>query len=251
VSIIRTVTVGVKSPLEFSKDYGIGFEVEAPPHIEFFRAKMVFTGTRTETIGNITREEVLNYTKEKTFTRVPMHRDGVASGIFASNGLIYDHDTQFEGSPSAIADDECRITQPTWGTVEQFVSPQIARSAVTIYINNFTAEVVGTRTYTDAGDPANNTSDDITISSWPVFHFTGDADLEEAYRTVNTKWQGARVIPGSGNPSSDPGYVDLTGWDHQKWRSKVGFVNSFTQSESGFRGSGTSSVTATFEWELS
>lgn len=252
---IRVRNIVVSNPSMFSQNGGFGFYLDAPPHITELRLKMVFTGVRTETIGTVTRTETLDYTKEKTFTRVGIKRDSSEAGIYPSESFeAPDILATLDLAP--IDPDEFRIFNLHWGNFETFVSPQMARAPVDMfYVTDFTPEVAGTWSYEDSANPLDDDSGDIMISSWPDLAFNQEPGMDE-YREPMTRWGSFDFeIPyyGFGStlpPSPDPNYIDVSVWDYLEWRSKIG-IYSYTLTETGFRTSGTSSAEGTLEWELS
>jgi hypothetical protein len=253
---VRTRSIGTPNPALFSQNGGFGLWIDAPPHITELRLKMVFSGTRTETVGTITRTETLSYTKEKTFTRIELLRDSTTTGV--SEGAEFST-PDILTSIDLVPDDpdECRIVNLHWGNFEAPVSPQMARAPIEMYYQRDLWEVAGSWDYADSANPGDDDSGDIIIASWPGLFFSQEPGMDE-YREPMTRWGGALgdnfVIPYHtpfGVPTSaDPAYIDVSGWDFLEWRSKNG-IYSFTLTESGYRTSGTSSAEGTFEWELS
>lgn len=246
----------VPNPSLFSQNGGFGFDLDASPHITELRLKMVFSGIRTETAGTVTRTETLDYTAEKTFTRVELLRDSATTGINPSS--VFLEPDIHESIDFVPADpDECRIVNPHWGNFEVFVSPQMARAPVEMYYErDFTPEVAGTFSYQDSANPLDDDSGDIMISSWPIMLFSQDPGMD-LYREPMTRWGSFAdsflipYHPTFGKPSSaDPTHVDISDWDFLEWRSKLE-IYSFTLTESGYRTTGTSSAEGTLEWELS
>jgi hypothetical protein len=254
---VKAYNVGISSPMELrNTDFGAGEYIDASPHIETFRIKMDFSGTRTETVGTITRTETISYTKELEFDRVPYEAGSTAFGVAAENGIIgFDIASPDEYIPSDTT--KFRALQPTFGETfgeEPFIiQPYAAKSLLYLFYEMaFADEVCGTWEYTDTAIPANDASGDLLIGSFPNIIFREYTGLYD--RLTPEGWgvaDGDFSVPtkyGSFS-TSDPRFIDITGWDFLDWRQKTG-LNTFTIAETSYR-TGTTTVEATIEWELS
>ena len=248
VSPLLTSPAYISEGLDGSSPGAGGGNVEASPHLETLRIKLTLSGSRSRTVGNITEEESLSYTKEITYSRVPLpisaynglSRLTPATGIFE---LIDSPDTPI---PAA---NEFQLATRTYGSVPMHMGWQNLQ--FTLYDSgNFASEVCGDWTYTDAGDPANDDSGDIEIDQlptpWiPVFDPARAAPSDIFYGNPSGVVIAPSVLFTSYQGSMNE---DISGWTNADWRAKTGVQTaSYTQPSGGI----TSSVVANLEWELS
>jgi len=259
---IRTHNVGAIPP-DF-EDFKMGFFIEAPPFYTGIRVKMTFSGERSKTEGSITTTETLSCENEKTFTRIPMFRDSDVAGIDEFALSEYDKEMQAISFLTPTDFDECRIVVPLWSKGDGLFiiprSPQIGKCPVEIYyetVFSINTDVCGSWSVVDTDDPSNDASGDILIGShgWPAFFFVVDpeTDPDELFRTAASRWEVAPQRPPyhSLEPDGidDTNFVDVSGWDIQQWRSKLG-VNNVSYGEIHTDTGVTSDILVEIEWEL-
>jgi len=256
---VEGVSIRVVSPLLFDPAYlsdGIRGSISSPdagyfeasPHINTLRIKLTLSGSRSRTVGNITEEENLSYSKEITYSRVPlpisayntMSRLTPATGIFE---LISSPATPI---PAA---NEFQLATRTYESIPVHIGWQNLQFFL-YDTGNFTSEVCGDWTYTDTGNPANDDSGDIEIDQlptpWiPVFDPARAAPSDIFYGNYYGVVIAPSVLFRSYTGSMN---ADISGWTDADWRAKTGVQTaSYTQPSGGI----TSSVVANLEWELS
>lgn len=260
------MSIRVVSPLLLSPAYlsdGIQYSVphpdggyfEASPHINTLRIKLTLSGSRSRTVGNITEEENLSYSKEITYTRVPLPISAynTRSALTPYTGLF-----ELISSPATPipAANEFQLATRTYGSIPVHIGWQ----NLTFFLydsGGFTSEVCGDWTYTDEGDSNNDDSGDIDIdrlpTPWiPVFDYTRTAHSNIFHGNPTNVTIAPSVLFGSNNSYMN---ADISGWTNADWRAKTGVqtasVAEISYSLPEFTGGITSSVVANLEWELS
>ena len=254
------MSIRVVSPLLFDPAYlsdGIRGSISSPdagyfeasPHINTLRIKLTLSGSRSRTVGNITEEESLSYSKEITYSRVPLPISAynTMSRLTPATGLF-----ELISSPATPipAANEFQLATRTYESIPVHIGWQ----NLTFFLydtGNFTSEVCGDWTYTDSGNPDNDDSGDIEIDQlptpWiPVFDPARAAPSNIFYGNSYGVTIAPSVLFGSGYSGSMN--EDISGWTDADWRAKTGVQ---TASYSQPSGGTTSSVVADLEWELS
>lgn len=225
---------------------------EASPIINTLRLKLVISGGRTETIGDITREETLSYTKEITYNRIPLPPSCYDYNTDLTPEIgVFELGAGTDDTPLLAANEFRAIT---YGG-DELTLLQTAWQPLALLVYNdaeFTsAEVCGGWTYTDAGNPDNNDSGDLFIYELPVPLIPQSYDRHQPAQEWNGNLNNRDLAPSFfTSPLTDPLNIDISAWTPTDWRSKLGLRTFSIDEPSPWRTSGTSTVNAAFEWEI-